>query len=70
MKNLNKLREQCLVLKAKSKYAKHGSLPILAKKLNINKNQLSMALTGYRNTAGSESILKALKSELKTGQGA
>jgi hypothetical protein len=64
MKELNKLRQQCLVLMAKNGFAKNGSLIILADKIKVNRNQLSMALTGYRETSGSEKILKELKSIL------
>jgi len=49
---------------AKNGYSKRGSLKILAGKLNCNRNSLSMALSGYRKTAGSEQILNALKMEL------
>ena len=61
---MKKLRQQCLMLMAKNGYAKRGSLIILAKKINTNRNQLSMALSGYRETPGSEQILKDLKREL------
>ena len=64
MKDITKLAQHCRVLMAKKGFAKKGGQTILANKLNINSNQLSMALTGYRNTAGSEAILKALKNEL------
>lgn len=64
MKEIKKLRQQCLVLMAKKGYARNGSLIILANKINVNRNQLSMALTGYRETAGSEHILYELRKAL------
>ncbi len=46
-----------------------GSLLELAKKLEVNYNALSMALTGYRKTPGSEKILKNLFDFLKNQKG-
>ena len=64
MKNIEQLRQQCWSLMAKNGYAKRGGQSILAKKLNKNRNSLSMALSGYRNTPGSEQLLISLKREL------
>jgi hypothetical protein len=64
MHTMTDLRQECFILMAQNGYVKRGSLKILAGKLNCNRNQLSMALSGYRASAGSEKILNDLKSEL------
>ncbi len=64
MKDINKLRQQCLTLMVKKGMIKKGSQAVLAQMIKTNKNQLSMALTGYRNTAGSVHILYELKRAL------
>jgi hypothetical protein len=65
MNNLAKLRQQCHVLIAKNGYSKKGGQAVLAGKIKVNKNSLSMALSGFRETASSEQLLLTLKKFLK-----
>lgn len=45
-----------------------GSQQVLAAAIGVNKNQLSMALTGYRKSRRSEQILNALREYLLNDQ--
>jgi hypothetical protein len=65
MKKIDQLRKQCLRLMADKDQVKRGCLSDLAKKINRNRNQVSMALSGYRCTPASEQILKELKEALQ-----
>ncbi len=64
-KKIKKLREDCMLLMAKKGLSKRGGQKQLAERLNINRNSLSMALSGYRSGAGAEEILKNLKETLR-----
>jgi hypothetical protein len=49
---------------AEKGYAKRGGQSVLAERMNINRNSLSMALSGYRSGPGAEQTLNNLKKEL------
>ena len=66
---LLKLRKQCKKLLIDLELDARGNELLLAEKLGINRNQLNMALTGYRNTPRSEEILLILKEHLRNKAG-
>jgi hypothetical protein len=65
MKNDN-LRKDCIRLMAERGFAKRGGQTILAKKLRINRNSISMALSGYRRGPGSAEVLNRIREHLRT----
>ncbi|GEM_PF-5008876 len=64
MTKIDRLRKHCIRLMAEKGYAKRGGQSVLAERMNINRNSLSMALSGYRSGPGAEQTLNNLKKEL------
>lgn len=62
---IEKLRKRCKKLMVDLEIDGRGQQPIIAKHMNINRNSLCMALSGYREGPGSEKILKDLLGYLK-----
>ena len=66
MPNLESFRRKCKKLMIDLGIDKPGIVQGLAKKLKVNPNSLTMALTGYRNGKRSEEILRSLYKHLKS----
>lgn len=69
IEQLNKLRKQIKKKLIDLELDSRGNEPLLAAELGFNRNQLNMALTGYRNTPRSETILLTLKEHLQNKAG-
>jgi hypothetical protein len=67
---MNELIKQVQKLRIDKDLAYKGSQIVLAEKIGVNNKLLSMALTGYRQTPGSEKILRKLFDFLKNQKGA
>jgi hypothetical protein len=63
--DLEQLRKECKMLLVELELDKRGNGPRLAGILKVNRRSLNMALSGYRNSPGSASILTNLKDYLE-----
>ncbi len=62
--NIEKVRKKCIQLMAEKGFLKRGGQTDLAGHLKMNRNSISMALSGYRSGPGSLEILKAIQKHL------
>ncbi|WP_419663204.1 uncharacterized protein Dvar_36170 [Desulfosarcina variabilis str. Montpellier] len=62
------LRLKCKTLMAQNGYFERGAKKRLAKELNINRNSLCMALSGYRKGKASLNVLSKIVERFEDAQ--